>query len=249
MRNVSEAPIIHDRHLVKGWLEEMLQRDDYKNAFKMPKNLTIVTCRNEGPMTERMIDSLEGWDKVSVLEKSMEYLGIDGLVVLEDDRLPWRNTFKFEMLNNYLNSGKCKTEYFMCCDAIDVIFKDDPQRVIDIFESFDCDALFMSTPGLDGYSCMPEVKRFADKINGDNSRYLNSGVYIAKTEFIKEVISEAMNYAIPHGVTMDKYREYLESKPEDYPKGSQDQDIFRYMEPEFYPRLRVDYNNQMAFRS
>ena len=23
MRNVSEAPIIHDRHLVKGWLEEM----------------------------------------------------------------------------------------------------------------------------------------------------------------------------------------------------------------------------------
>jgi hypothetical protein len=78
---------------------------------------------------------------------------------------------------------------------------------------------------------------------------MNSGVYIGKTSFIKELISKAMEYAIPHGVTMNEYREYLESKPEDYPKGSQDQDIFRYMEPDFYPLLRVDYNNQMAFRS
>ena len=123
MRSVNKTPMIHDRHLVKKWLEAILQRDDYKNAFKMPENLTIATCRNKGPMTERMIDSLEGWDKISVLEKSLEYLGIDGLVILTDDRLPWRNTFKFEMLYNYLNSNECTTEYFMCCDAVDVIFK------------------------------------------------------------------------------------------------------------------------------
>jgi len=58
-----------------------------------------------------------------------------------------------------------------------------------------------------------------------------------------------MKYAIPHGVTMGGYREYLKSQPEDYPKGSQDQDIFRYLEPDFYPRLRVDYDNQMVYRS
>ena len=62
------------------------------------------------------------------------------------------------------------------------------------------------------------------------SRYLNSGVYIGKTSFVKEMIEEAMKYAIPHGVTMDDYRDYLSSKPSDYPKGSQDQDIFRYIE-------------------
>ena len=38
-------------------------------------------------------------------------------------------------------------------------------------------------------------------------------------------------------------------EPKDYPKGSQDQDIFRYLEPDFYPHLRVDYDNQMAYRS
>ena len=32
MRNVNETPMIHDRHLVKAWLEAILQRDDYKNG-------------------------------------------------------------------------------------------------------------------------------------------------------------------------------------------------------------------------
>ena len=168
--------------------------------------------------------------------------------MLRDDRLPWRNTFKFEMLHNYLNSGECTTEYFMCLDAIDVIWRDKPQRVVDIFESFDCDALFMSTHSTDGYNCMPEVKEWVDTINTPG-RYLNSGVYIGKTSFVKEMIEEGMKYAVPHGVTMDEYRDYLGSQPEDYPKGSQDQDIFRYIEKKFYPRMKVDYNNQMAFRS
>ena len=244
-----KQPIIHDRHIVKNTFEYMKSNNINKGAFKMPEDLTIVTCRNEGSMEDRIIEHLKGYEKKSILEASLEYFGIDGLVVLKDERLPWRNTFKFEMLNDYLNSGKCKTKYFMCCDAIDVIFKDDPQKVIDIFESFDCDALFMSTHSTDGYNCMPDVKEFIDKINGGNGRYLNSGVYIAKTEFIKEVISEAMNYAIPHGVTMDKYREYLDSTPSDYPKGSQDQDIFRYLEKKFYPKVKVDYDNLMAYRS
>ena len=147
-----KQPIIHDRHIVKSIFENMKNNGVNKNAFKMPDNLTITTCRNEGSMEDRIIDHLKGYEDKSILESSLEYLGIDNLVVLRDGRLPWRNTFKFEMIHNYLNSGKCSTEYFMCCDAIDVIFKDDPQKVIDIFESFDCDALFMSTNSLDGYN-------------------------------------------------------------------------------------------------
>tara|TARA_X000001382_G_scaffold122874_1_gene106155 strand:- start:58 stop:801 length:744 start_codon:yes stop_codon:yes gene_type:complete len=242
-------PIIHDRHVVKQFFENMKSQNLYKNAFKMPKDLTIVTCRNDGSMEDRIIDHLKGYEEKSILESNLEYLGIDDLVVLRDTRLPWRNTFKFEMLNNYLNSGKCKTKYFMCCDAIDVIFKDNPQKVIDIFETFDCEALFMSTHSVDGYNCMTEVKEFVDRINGGNGRYLNSGVYIAKTDFIKEVIDEAMNYALPHGVTMDEYREYLNSNPSNYPQGSQDQDIFRFLESKFYPKIKVDYRNVMAYRS
>ena len=177
----------------------------------------------------------------------MKYLELD-LVVLRDDRLPWRNTFKFEMLYNYLNSGDCKTKYFMCLDAIDIIWVDEPQKVMDIFKSFNCDALFMSTHSTDGYSCMPEVKQWVETINVPG-RYLNSGVYIGKTSFVKEMVEEAMNYAVPPGVIMGEYHEWLKTKPKDYPKGSQDQDIFRYIEKKFYPRMKVDYQNKMAFRS
>ena len=240
-------PIIHDRHIVKDAFETLKSQTE-KNIFENPDNLTIVTCRNEGSMEDRIISHLSGYEDVSILESNLDYLGID-LVVLKDARLPWRNTFKFEIVLNYLNSGECDTEYFMYCDAIDVIFKDDPQRVIDIFESEDCDALFMSTNATDGYSCMPEVKEFADKINGGNGRYLNSGVYIGKTSFVKEMFEEAIKYAIPHGVTMGEYHEWLKTNPPNYPQGSQDQDIFRYIEPKFYPRLKIDYKNKMAYRS
>jgi len=245
---VINQPIIHDRHIVNLIFKEMKKHGGLKNKFTLPSDLTIVTCRNEGSMIDRLIPQLSDYDEKSILEQNLEYLGID-LVVLKDGRLPWRNTFKFEMLHNYLNSGKCNTKYFMCCDAIDVIFINDPQSVINIFKSFDCDMLFMSTHSTDGYNCMPQVKKFVDKINDGNGRYMNSGVYIGRTEFIKEVVSEAMNYAIPHGVTMDEYREYLNSNPSDYPSGSQDQDIFRFLESKFHPRIKVDYRNVMAYRS
>ena len=238
-------PIIHDRHIVKQAMEQLIQNGT--GEFQKPDNLTIVTCRNEGTLADRIIPHLSGYEEQSILERNMEYLGME-LVVLKDARLPWRNTFKFEMLHNYLNSGDCKTKYFMCLDAIDVIWVDEPQRVIDIFRSYDCDALFMSTHSTDGYNCMPNVKKWVDTINV-RGRYLNSGVYIGRTSFVKKMIQEAMKYALPHGVTMDDYRDYLSSQPKDYPKGSQDQDIFRYIEKKFYPQIKVDYDNKMAFRS
>ena len=242
-----KQPIIHDRHLVKEAFETLKSQTE-PGIFTHPKDLTIVTCRNEGSLEDRIIPHLSGYENTSILESNMEYLGLN-LVVLKDARLPWRNTFKFEMINNYLQSGKCTTKYFMCLDAIDIIFVDHPQKVIDIFKSFNCQALFMSTSSLDGYNCMPEVLDWVHSINGGIPRYLNSGVYIGKTSFIKELYEEAIKYAIPHGVTMDDYRDYLAREPKDYPKGSQDQDIIRYLEPKFYPQLKVDYQNQMAFRS
>tara|TARA_R100000234_G_scaffold115095_1_gene90772 strand:- start:691 stop:1416 length:726 start_codon:yes stop_codon:yes gene_type:complete len=238
-----EQPIIHDRHIVKEQFQKL--KANGKLKFKKPDNLTIATCRNSGTLEDRIIPHLSGYEQTSILEENMKYLELD-LVVLRDDRLPWRNTFKFEILHNYLN--KCTTEYFMCLDAIDVIWVDNPQKVMDIFKSFDCEALFMSTNSTDGYECMPKIKEWVDTINL-SGRYLNSGVYIGKTSFVKEMIEEGMKYAVPHGVTMDEYRGYLGSRPDDYPKGSQDQDIFRYIEKKFYPRMKVDYDNQMAFRS
>jgi len=217
----------------------------HKNSFKLPEDLTIITCRNSGTMEDRIIDSLSGYEYKSILECSLEYLGIEGLVVLRDDRLPWRNTFKIEMVKNYLDL--CTTRYVMFCDAIDVIFIDDPNRVIEIFKSHHCKMLFMSTTATSGYSCMPEVYKWVTGIS--KSRFLNSGVWIGNTEFVKTVFAEASKYINPHGATMYERESYIASSPKSYPIGGDDQDILRYIEPLFYPDLKVDYKNELAYRS
>ena len=90
-------PVIHDRHVVKKAFE-LLKSQTEPNVFNHPKDLTIVACRNKGTMEDRIIPHLSGYEDTSILEDNLKYLGID-LVVLTDDRLPWRNTFKFEMLS------------------------------------------------------------------------------------------------------------------------------------------------------
>jgi hypothetical protein len=196
-------------------------------------------------MSDRIIDTLQGYETKSILECSLEYLGIDNLVVLTDNRLPWRNTFKIEMIHDYLQH--CKTDYILYCDAIDVIFVDSPLRVLDLFKDFNCEMVFMSSTSTDGYDCMPDVYAWTKTHHAN--RFLNSGVWIGKTNFVREVFAEAIRYITPHGVTMDNYRDYLKSMPSNYPIGAQDQDIFRYLEPKFYPKILVDYKNLIAYRS
>ena len=70
-----------------------------------------------------------------------------------------------------------------------------------------------------------------------------------KTKFVKKFFEEGIKYIQPHGVTMDEYKNYLNSNPANYPIGSQDQDIFRFIQPKFYPDLQIDYKNLMAYRS
>ena len=78
------SPIIHDRHIVKSYFEDIKQNMIYKNAFKCPADFTIITCRNEGSLEDRIIDSLKGYEYKSILECSLEYLGVDNLVVLKE---------------------------------------------------------------------------------------------------------------------------------------------------------------------
>jgi hypothetical protein len=58
-------------------------------------------------------------------------------------------------------------------------------------------------------------------------------------------------------ITEEKYRqlgygvynmELCERLPE-FPKGCQDQDILRYIHPQFYPDMKIDYDNELAFRN
>jgi hypothetical protein len=255
------TPMVHDRHLVKFMYEYMRDNDMYKNAFKRPENLTILTTIgttpdkdsdvNEGIMQERMMETLEGYGKDSLFEASLKHIGIDDYVVLRKDLETygdWRCTFKQTWVLDYLESGKCDTDLLLCTDAIDVIFQDDPQKIVDIFNNYDCDMLFMSTRDTTGYQHMPDVKDWVDRTHP--GRYLNAGVWIAKVDFLKEFLKESLKYVGSEEPSFDDYKEWQAKVPKvDYPKHGHDQDIFRFMEKEFYPRVKIDTENLMAYRS
>ena len=178
-------PIIHDRHVVKKVFEHMKANEINKGAFKRPNNLTVLTAKNEGEH-DRMIPHLQGYNEITIFEQSLNYLGIDDYVVLSKkmDASKWRCSHKINWVLDYLNSDKCETELILCCDAIDVIFTDDLQRVVNIFESFECDLLFMSTKDNNGYHFMPDVLEFVNDTHPN--RYLNAGVWIGRVDFVKD---------------------------------------------------------------
>ena len=60
-----KQPVIHDRHIVKRAFEILTSKG--KVQFEHPKDLTIVTCRNEGSMEDRIIPHLYGWTRMKPL--------------------------------------------------------------------------------------------------------------------------------------------------------------------------------------
>ena len=235
-------PIIHNKRLGEILYRLMIQLPGLRARFRKPENFDIITCHD--------------YHGKSLLEKSLDYLGIGGCVVLKEPFVgPWRNTFKLKWVLDYLERDLHGPEFVLFCDADDTILKDDPKTIFNIFLQKNCELLFMSTSFMGGYACMPEMKHWADQIRP--GRYLNSGVYVGKRAFLVEVLREARKYTtendicaeqsrlLGHGVFSKKLCEFL---PE-YPKGSQDQDILRYLHREFYPAMQVDYDNELAFRN
>jgi hypothetical protein len=248
-----KQPIIHDRHLVKSQFETLKRLQLFENKFSMPEDLSIVLCRNEGSLSDRIIPQLAGYEDTSILESNLQYLGIDNYTVLSR-KIPegegqWIWTNKIKWIYEYIESNECDTEYLMYCDPIDVIFQDSPQIALDIFKEFNCDLLFMSSKSTSGYECMPDIKSWADCQSGRNNRYLNAGVFIGRTEFVKEFLEDSLNYCTDNDCKISTWYDYLASKPDNFPIGASDQDIFRYLEKKYYPRMQVDYENKMAYRS
>ncbi|MCK4824814.1 hypothetical protein KA005_54185, partial [bacterium] len=81
-----------------------------------------------------------------------------------------------------------------------------------------------------------------------SGRYLNAGAFIGKTEFVKKVFEEANKNVDPDNPIEVRGPRDREKFPE-FPKGTDDQVIFRYLEPKFYPRLSVDYINRIFYRN
>ena len=133
---------------------------------------------------------------------------------------------KPKMLRDSLS--KIKTEYIMGWDITDTFFTTTPNKIVERFESeFECDMLFNAE-----LVCYPQEARelyetwnnYDEIVNKSPFRFLNSGLWIAKTDFCREIIDD---------VIKTKKLVHMGSWPGD-------QGVFQQVYKKYYPRIQVD---------
>ena len=152
------------------------------------------------------------------LEQTLRYFKVPH-VVKGHGTPAWRNTMKAPLLVDYVSEAT--TEYTMGIDCYDVCLIKEADGLVDLFErEFDCDMVFNGE--LISYPPNTDLANFERSKYGDDSPfcYLNSGVWIARTEFLKEVSHDILNFRSRNRRS--------------------DQIVYRYLHQKYYPRIQID---------
>ncbi|MFZ2631478.1 MAG: glycosyltransferase domain-containing protein [Desulfosalsimonadaceae bacterium] len=231
---------------------------------RLPSSVTIPLLaghmkKNPACPPEMQIILIHNYDKTSLAEKSLNYLGINNYVVLRPETHgPWRHSIKLVTLKKFLESKQNRGEYILYLDSADVVLRVAPQAILTYFQEQNCDLLFSRTAFDVGYECMEEVKewsRDAALKSGCSVPHLNAGVFIGKSDFLWEVIDNSLKYITDNDLTPAELSDLIRQgqlcgRLPDFPKGiGDDQVILRYLYPQFYPRMKIDYHGKLSLRS
>ena len=254
-----KQPIVHAGPHARDIMNFMIKEDYLKNAYEKPDNITFITAHNYvddelGSAESKLHRHNELFDldgkKVSIFERNLHHLGIGLPVVVskpvcghhETDKEKvekygmYAHLMKEQWILEYLENNET-TELTMWCDAGDVILKDDPQKIIDIFYEYDCDMLFMGTTFRTGNKGGFHGEWGEKSMNHPDNQfgyYLNCGVCIGKTEFMIEILRKCLTYKDDK-----RFTQHPPEAPEHH-KMADDQEIFRHLHPLYYPKIKVD---------
>ena len=236
--------VIHDSRFAKipGALAVPILCGHAKDQLRCPENLTIVLMHNyrDEPLAER----------------ALKYTGIDNYIVLEPQfEGEWRDSIKLTTIADFLESGKCSTEYLLYMDSRDACLRADPAEGIRLLEETGIECLFSAETQFYGYECIPDTKQWANQNARQHEApelYINAGVFLGRTEFIRELLRASMQYIHSEELTRSAFQKHLfggtlcNTLP-DYPNGvGSDQQIIRFLHPTFYPRMQCDYDGKLA---
>jgi len=238
--------VLHSRKLIESPPDLIIRLlcGHLKEKLSCPPELTILLVHNH---------KFE-----PLMERSLRYVGIENFVVLRSPiNRPWVHTFKIITILNYLKSGVCKTEYLFYCDSDDAVLRDDPKKAIRYLEEENCELLFAKTRSKKVYKYLPQIKVWAEQVakeHGSPGWYLNAGVFVGRSSFLREVFEAAMEYVTETDLTGAEFKRLKDNgtvyeKLPDFPKGfGCDQTILRYLHQKFYPRMKIDYQGRLALR-
>lgn len=216
-----------------------------KGKLSCPEELTIVTANN--------------YAEDSLMEKSLRYCGIDRFLALRSSLSgdAWRNTEKTRLIYDAIDTGKIKTPYLLYSDSCDAVINRNPGDAIEMLTSQNCDLLMSITSSVQAYRFMPLKWRKADVISrshGAEGLYANSGTFVAKTDFLGEVLGQLLKFVDKNDITRSQFSRYcqkgtLREKLPEFPKNvGSDQTLYRYIYPGLYPRFKLDFSEHLALR-
>jgi hypothetical protein len=195
--------------------------------------------------------------KPTIAEQALHYCGIDDYIVVQPPPgTQWRNSLKLRLMADWL-ARDCDTDYVLYVDSDDAVIRDQPARAIDYLHEAGADLLFSDTAFVGGYRCMPGVRRWADaraRAAGRSACYLNAGVFVGRASFLAEVLDAALACVTDDDLGRAEFFELMFAgklcdRLADFPRGSgSDQEILRYLQPRFHPRMQVDYTARLALR-
>ena len=248
------------RRWARQWDHVVIHR---QSVAQLPKRAAVaMIC---GPVKGKLhcppqltIVLIHDYRRPPLMEMSLRYVGINNYQVIKPAAGgPWRGSKKILAMLDYLRGGGDSSEYILYCDSTDALLRDDPAKAITCLHGQQCDLLFSNTRFSCGYECMPQVKAWADqqaREQGHGGLYINSGVYIGRTAFVRQVFEAAEPFVTDHDLTRQDYQRCyregtLAARLAEFPKGiGSDQVIMRYLHPQFYPRMKIDYAGRLALR-
>jgi hypothetical protein len=234
----------YNRYLVihRASITRVLDHDFLMRVFCTPK-------RPIAPNPDMTIVLIHNRQEKTLAEKSLDVFGLPYVVLRQDPSIPWRNSVKVTALLNWLRAGKCKTKYIFYLDSDDAFLNGDPAKAIEYLNDERCEMLVSNT-GFCAYGGMPEVENWAHRTGAQfvshESVHMNTGIYIARTDFLLELMQAASEFVTDHDVRWNK-RTY-ETLPSFPTACGCDQILLRYLHPRFFPRLMIDYHQRLAIR-
>jgi hypothetical protein len=169
-------------------------------------DLTFFTWRNR--------------NETGSFEQSLSRMGYECFVVGQEI-VKWNHIHKIALTQKAMK--EVRTEYVMACDSHDVVFLGDPLVVLEHFKGLEgCQMLFNAEKN--HWPKTWPTRAFEESNARKPFCYLNSGVWIAKTSFAKELAEEAVAVrpSPRWGIDWD------------------DQGIYKLLYEKHYPVIQVD---------
>ena len=247
MTNTTPADIYNGFDLQRAVLEEQASptsgefRGRKERIYWYPAPVPREVMDN--PLNERLhIFTINNNPERGVAVRQMEHFGMD-VTLLGKEIKEYDHHFKIPILLEHIPT--IDKPYVMFMDADDIFFTTDPTNLVNTFEStLDCsmlcnaDGWLFPKMGLDDPIRKFQMRIAKETHPGSPYTFLNSGLWIAETTFLKEVF-------LPR---LKELREAWVNDLPGKPYSDVDQALFHYIYQENYPKFKIDVT-QTYFQS